>query len=273
MSTLIQSACWKITGITATQKLVLISLADQANDDGVCWPSVKLMTVRTCLSERAVQAAVASLINLGLLERHERPGRSSYFTVTPAGYAPPQDVHPAPYAPLPRTICTPPPQEVHPTPAGGAPITINEPQVEPQGSLQLAPPAPQGGAPGPKDPSCATYATWKAYADAYMARYGVWPIWNGSVAGKVSQIVKRLGAAEAPQVAAFYLTVNDAIIVRQQHAIGPLLAGCESMRTQWATGRAMTGAKARQQERTSSNLDAAQEAIRIIKERGEARNA
>lgn len=246
MSTFIQSACWKITGITPTQKIVLISLADQANDDGVCWPSMRLMTARTCLSERAVQAAVASLINLGLLERHERPGRSSYFTVTPAGYAPPQDVHPA----------------------AGAPITFNEPPEEPQGSLQLAPTAPQGGAPGPKDPSCSTHATWTAYADAYMARYGVWPIWNGSVAGKVAQIVKRLGALEAPQVAAFYLTVNDAFIVRQQHAIGPLLAGCESMRTQWATGQAMTGAKARQQERTSSNLDAAQEAIRIIKNRG-----
>ena len=40
MSTHILSACWALSGMSSTQKLVLISLADQANDDGVCWPSV-----------------------------------------------------------------------------------------------------------------------------------------------------------------------------------------------------------------------------------------
>lgn len=39
MSTIIMSQCWPLQGLSVTQKAVLISLADQANDDGVCWPA------------------------------------------------------------------------------------------------------------------------------------------------------------------------------------------------------------------------------------------
>ncbi len=34
MSIMIMSKCWLLQGMTATQKIVLVSLADQANDDG-----------------------------------------------------------------------------------------------------------------------------------------------------------------------------------------------------------------------------------------------
>lgn len=124
MSTTIMSACWKLQGMTASQKSVLISLADQANDDGVCWPSVGSISKRTCLSERAVQNAIKWLAESGLLSIHHRQGRSTIYTVTPAEYAPPQEVRPAKDAP-------PPPHHMHPTPAPDAPITINEPSVEP----------------------------------------------------------------------------------------------------------------------------------------------
>lgn len=55
MSTIIMSACWPLQGMSPSQKAVLVSLADQANDDGVCWPSVESIGRRTCLSERAVR--------------------------------------------------------------------------------------------------------------------------------------------------------------------------------------------------------------------------
>ena len=58
MSTIIMSQCWPIEGMSPAQKAVLISLADQANDDGYCWPSVGTIASRTCLSERAVQGAI-----------------------------------------------------------------------------------------------------------------------------------------------------------------------------------------------------------------------
>ena len=57
MSTMIMASCWQLQGMSASQKAVLISLADQANDDGVCWPAVGTIAARTCLSERAVREA------------------------------------------------------------------------------------------------------------------------------------------------------------------------------------------------------------------------
>src|SRR5690554_1419928 len=74
VSTVIMSQCWPIQGISATQKAVLISLADNANDDGVCWPSIASISERTCLSERAVRSSLRKLEELGLLVSHQRSG-------------------------------------------------------------------------------------------------------------------------------------------------------------------------------------------------------
>jgi len=88
------SACWPLQTKTPAQKAVLISLADNANDEGVCWPSVARIAERTCLSERAVQDAIKWLIKHGAIAATGRTGRSTVYTVTPARYAPPQDLHP-----------------------------------------------------------------------------------------------------------------------------------------------------------------------------------
>lgn len=61
MSTILMAQCWPLKKMTVAQKAVLISLADQANDEGVCWPGVKTISMRTCLSERAVQEALSWL--------------------------------------------------------------------------------------------------------------------------------------------------------------------------------------------------------------------
>lgn len=121
MSTIIMSQCWPLTGMSPAQKAVLISLADQSNDDGVCWPSVGTISVRTCLSERAVQNAIKWLAQAGLLVAKERSGTSTVYRITPAAYAPPQEMHPAAGAPTPAAAAPPPPQQLHPTPAAAAP--------------------------------------------------------------------------------------------------------------------------------------------------------
>lgn len=126
MSTFILSACWRIEWLSPAQKLVLVSLADQANDDGVCWPSIRTLGIRTCLSERAIRDALRALEEMGLLTTGQREGRSSYYTVTPANGAPRQEMpgRGAGNAGAPR-------QQVPPTPAADAPITYKEPTVEP----------------------------------------------------------------------------------------------------------------------------------------------
>lgn len=139
MSTSIMSNCWPIRDLSPAQKSVLISLADNANDDGVCWPSVAKIAIRTCLSERAVQAAIRSLMDRGFLTSNQRSGRSTVYTInhraicTPADAAPPQEIHPTPAGDAP-----PPPQMPHPTPADAAPRTVKEPSIEPKEKRQKA---------------------------------------------------------------------------------------------------------------------------------------
>lgn len=118
------SACWPLQDMTATKKAVLISLADNASDEGVCWPSISTIGVRTCLSERAVRDALRWLEEAGVLISNQRYGRSTWYTITPAGYAPSVKCPPAPDAPPPR-------QEVPVTPAPYAPRTVKEPSIEP----------------------------------------------------------------------------------------------------------------------------------------------
>ncbi|WWG64477.1 helix-turn-helix domain-containing protein [Pseudomonas poae] len=113
MSTIIMSLCWPLQGMSGPQKAVLISLADNANDEGVCWPSVARISERTCLSERTVQAAIKWLGQGGILSVRERMGRSTIYTLTPTSYAPrkwrtPQQMHHHPRSPRhkPRSSCT-----------------------------------------------------------------------------------------------------------------------------------------------------------------------
>lgn len=67
MSNEITRAIWKLHGIPATTKFVFISLGDQADKNGRCWPSVRHTATRTGLSERTVQNAIAWLVDAGLV--------------------------------------------------------------------------------------------------------------------------------------------------------------------------------------------------------------
>lgn len=129
MSTVIMSRCWPLQGMSPAQKSVLISLADNANDEGVCWPSVATISKRTCVSERAVRNALRWLEEVKLLASHQRTGRSTWYTLTPAAYAPGISCPPAADAAPPR-------QEMPLTPAPAAPRTVKEPSIEP--SVQVA---------------------------------------------------------------------------------------------------------------------------------------
>lgn len=118
--------------------------------------------------------------------------------------------------------------------------------------------------PGPKDPSCKTYKAWANYAFAYRRRYSAWPVWNAKAGGQLGQLIDRLGAEAAPQVAAFYVGVNDARLINDCHSLNGLLARAESLHTQWLTGRQMNGRTARQLEDTQANINAAQDAASRI---------
>ena len=123
--------------------------------------------------------------------------------------------------------------------------------------------------PGPKDQSCKTFKAWANYAMAYRRRYHCWPVWNAKAAGQLGNLVDRLGADVAHHVSAYFLGINDARLIGDCHSLNNLLAKAEGYHTQWATNSQMNGRTARQLEDTQANINAAQEASRRIRERGE----
>jgi hypothetical protein len=58
--------------LKSTTKLVLVSLADAADDHGVCWPSIPTVARRCCTSKRTVQRILAELMEVGLLRAEPR---------------------------------------------------------------------------------------------------------------------------------------------------------------------------------------------------------
>ncbi|EON13422.1 helix-turn-helix domain-containing protein [Pandoraea sp. SD6-2] len=109
MSTIIMSQCWPLEGMSIAQKAVLISLADNANDQGVCWPSIATIARRVCASDRAVQNAIKWLESAKVVAANRANGRHTSYTLTPAAYSPPKEMHPEGNAPA---------KQIHPTPAG-----------------------------------------------------------------------------------------------------------------------------------------------------------
>ncbi|EMO0334520.1 helix-turn-helix domain-containing protein [Pseudomonas aeruginosa] len=238
MSTIIMSACWPLQGMSPAQKAVLISLADQANDQGVCWPAVDSIAMRCCLSKRAVQQAIKWLRGAGIVSVEERQGRSTMYSVTPAAYAPPQEMHPssictpAANAPTPADVAPPPPQDLHPTPADAAPRTVIEPTREPSGEPSPLPTRSGPAAGEALQEACRN--VWAAYRAVYEARWGVQPVRNAKVNSQVKQLVAALGG-EAPAVAAFFVGLDDKFLVDSCHEFGLLLAKAGAYRTKWAT--------------------------------------
>lgn len=127
--------------------------------------------------------------------------------------------------------------------------------------------------PGPKDPACKTFKAWANYACAYRKRYNAWPVWNAKAGGQLGQLIARLGAENSHHVAAYYLTVNDAFLIRKCHDLASLVRDAEAFHTQWATNRQMNGTTARQLEQTQANVNAAQAAAASIRNKEGKRNA
>ena len=122
----------------------------------------------------------------------------------------------------------------------------------------IAPTALSGKAPqkrGPK-PAAASSEAWEAYADAYKNRYGVPPVRNASVNAQLAQVVGRLGAGEAPAVAAHFVASQNGLYVAAMHPTILLLRDAEKLRTEWATGRGVTRTQAMMADKTQTNFNA-----------------
>lgn len=84
MSIKVMSQVWDIEGIDSSECLVLIALADHADDQGRCYPSIGRLAKRTKLSDRGVQKVISRLIEKGFVSVSPCAGQggSNLYTVT-----------------------------------------------------------------------------------------------------------------------------------------------------------------------------------------------
>ena len=81
MSIALMTEVWKLD-LQAARKMVLLALADNANDEGTnCYPSVGTIVEKCSMSERTVQGHLQALEETGLIQRKERSGRSTHYTL------------------------------------------------------------------------------------------------------------------------------------------------------------------------------------------------
>lgn len=210
------SACWPLQGMSLAQKAVLISLADNANDQGVCWPSIATIAKRICASERAVQNAIKWLESAGIVMANRNNGRHTSYTITPAAYAPPQEMHPrtkctgAADAPTPaadagdpRTRCVPPPHQV--------PSNRKEPSEEPSLNRQGARRAPRVALHDElrliELPEGITPDVWAMWCEHREAKAKEAPWTRGAATVSIKRLVKLAAAGQPPE-----MTIEEAVL-------------------------------------------------------------
>lgn len=123
-------------------------------------------------------------------------------------------------------------------------------------NLSPNPVTPTAARPSSRKPKAAanpaTAEAWSAYSAAYKNRYHIEPVRNAKVNTHIARLVERVGAAEAPAIAAFYLTHSGRSYVASKHDSKYLDMDAEGLRTEWATGQRITQAQAAQADRTQA---------------------
>ncbi|ECF2183355.1 helix-turn-helix domain-containing protein [Salmonella enterica subsp. enterica serovar Richmond] len=125
------------------RKLVLIKLADNANDNGECWPSYQHIADHCECSRSAVRSHIDALIGMGVLTKENRMGINNGKGYTSNVYYLNLDnpMPPKSTAPVPSKITGMPLENTPPMPCGGTRTSHSfEPVNEPND-----PPNPQKG--------------------------------------------------------------------------------------------------------------------------------
>jgi hypothetical protein len=177
-------------GLIPSQKLVLLSLADRANEQHICWPSIYRLAIDTGLDERTIYRTIKSLTDKGILSVsvitvNSSTGpkiRNSYrligvdgregtpYKLTPLTICHPcQNVTPDNLSPL--TECRNTPDKMSPRPLTQCQTQhTNEPKEEPSKNPPQRACAREGGDdfsgflnayPGHKRDQGATFAQWR----------------------------------------------------------------------------------------------------------------
>src|SRR5574337_931876 len=93
MSIKIASRVWEHSPQSGAPLLILLALADFANDEGLCWPLVSTLAKKSRLGDRATQKWLSQLQDSGEIYRSQARGRGSSSKFLLIAYIHPRDAH------------------------------------------------------------------------------------------------------------------------------------------------------------------------------------
>ncbi|CAG8998073.1 MAG: hypothetical protein CENE_00004 [Candidatus Celerinatantimonas neptuna] len=82
MSIKLMTQVWDASTFKGNTKLVMLCLADFANDEGLCWPSIATIAKKCSVSSSTVKAQIRDLIRAGFLKVQQRLKRTDEGKVT-----------------------------------------------------------------------------------------------------------------------------------------------------------------------------------------------
>lgn len=82
------------SGVPPIDRLVLVALADWANESGQCWPSMPTIAEKTGVDVRTARRVMARLEAGGCISTIRKPGRGILYTVHPGHAVPPDTLSP-----------------------------------------------------------------------------------------------------------------------------------------------------------------------------------
>lgn len=136
MSVYALSWAWSQSVGDSSAKLVLLSLADHANDSGICWPGLARIAEKSELSRATVKRALLKLETLELLDR-DRRGRGADGVLLTTIYRLRMPVAPAPGRRGSRRSGSEPPAaqgsgQPEPTQGAGGGLSVSLPRAQPE---------------------------------------------------------------------------------------------------------------------------------------------
>jgi hypothetical protein len=83
MSIKLMTLVWDME-LPTTQKIVLLALADNANDEGICWPSITTLEKKTSLHRATVIRTISELEERSHLSRSSESGKTNTYQLNPS---------------------------------------------------------------------------------------------------------------------------------------------------------------------------------------------
>lgn len=183
------------------RKLVLIKLADNASDQGECWPSYGYIANQCECSKSAVREHIAALIELGLVEKENRIGsnagkgnKSNIYRLKFDNPMSLQSTPPVPQCdtPMPSHGIPVPPDSIPPMPQRGTRTChsfepVIEPVIEPT-SLGASAKAAEPSRKGKQGYSVEFETAWQAYPERAGGnpKQSAWKAWSARLREGVS---------------------------------------------------------------------------------------